>query len=139
MVRETLSCTPSFTATTAGIWWWIAAISSALSTQPDDGELNIPSAISVLSATYSKNRRTPSPACTSIGGVCKKHTSAPCSWAWSVSSTHSFTDAALVQASTTVSGAIARASSTATSSKRLRSSIVSDHHSPTPLVSHSMS
>ena len=38
----------------------------------------------------------------------------------------------------TVSGAIARASSIATSTSCLRSSMVSDHHSAIPLVSHSI-
>ena len=65
--------------------------------------------------------------------------SAPCSCACSVSSTVSLAELAAVHAWITVSGAIARASSTATSSSCLRSSRVSDHHSPTPLVSQSMS
>jgi hypothetical protein len=73
------------------------------------------------------------------GGVCRKQMSAPCSWAWRVSSTQSFAEAALVQACITVSGATVRASATATSRRSLRSSMVSDHHSPTPLVSQSMS
>ena len=47
-------------------------------------------------------------------------------------------DVALVHAWITVSGAIARASSTATSSSCFRSSMVSDHHSAIPLVSQSM-
>ena len=74
-----------------------------------------------------------------MGGVWRKQMSAPCSCACSVSSTQSLADAALVHACMTVAGATMPASSTATSSRRLRSSMVSDHHSPIPLVSHSMS
>jgi hypothetical protein len=139
VVLEVLSITPSLTATTAGTWWWMATISWALSTHPEDGELNMPRAMSVRSATYWKNRNTPSPACTSMGGVCRKQMSAPCSWACCVSSTQSFAEAALVQAWITVPGTTDRASATATSRSRLRSFVVSDHHSPTPLVSQSMS
>ena len=64
--------------------------------------------------------------------------SAPAASACWVSSTQSFAAAALVHAWITVSGAIARASSIATSTSRLRSSIVSDHHSAIPLVSQSI-
>ena len=64
--------------------------------------------------------------------------SAPWASACWVSSRQSLAEAALVQAWITVPGAIARASSTAISSSRLRSSMVSDHHSAIPLVSQSM-
>ena len=64
--------------------------------------------------------------------------SAPAAWACCVSSTLSLADDALVHAWTTVAGAARRVSSMATSTSRLRSSIVSDHHSPTPLVSQIM-
>ena len=64
--------------------------------------------------------------------------SAPLASACWVSSTQSFTVAALVHAWITVSGATARASSTANSTSFLRSSSVSDHHSPIPLVSQSI-
>ena len=64
--------------------------------------------------------------------------SAPASCACRVSSTASLALVAAVHAWMTTAGSIARASSIAISVSLLRSSIVSDHHSAMPLVSHSI-
>ena len=64
--------------------------------------------------------------------------SAPAASACWVSSRVSLAELAMVHASITVSGLTARAASMATSSSFLRSSMVSDHHSAIPLVSHNM-
>ena len=64
--------------------------------------------------------------------------SAPCSWACRVSSTVSLADGVAVQAWMTTPGLTERPSSMAISTSFFRSSRVSDHHSPMPLVSHSM-
>src|ERR1700736_4611023 len=64
--------------------------------------------------------------------------SAPTCWACTVRSRQSLADSAAVHDWTTTSGLIARASSIATSSRRLRSAIVNDQNSATPLVTHSI-
>ncbi len=58
----------SLIAHTAGTAFEMFAHSAEESTNPEHGELNIPSAMSVRAATYSKNSSTPRPPCASMNG-----------------------------------------------------------------------